>query len=138
MWPSCTRRHATRFEICPTLPHRGRRPSFRSPLGWRSCRFEVFPQMSWHRRITQEAPLQKPANSTYYGAQQNRVVPIMKRSSWAVLFFVLVVTPLIAQVAEDKRPANLSGTVLRAGSTEPVRGAQLELVPSEVGTLADY
>ena len=62
----------------------------------------------------------------------------MKRFSLAALLFIIAIAPSLAQVVEDKRPASISGTVLRAGTTEPVRGAQLELVPAEVGTLADY
>ena len=62
----------------------------------------------------------------------------MKRTSLVMLLFVVGMTRSFAQVVEDKRPANVGGTVLRAGTTEPIRGAQVELVPSEVGTLADY
>src|SRR5882757_1182461 len=62
----------------------------------------------------------------------------MKRACFAVLLFVVAMTPSFAQVVEDKRPASVSGTVLRAGTTEPIRGAQVELVPSEAGTLSDY
>jgi protocatechuate 3,4-dioxygenase beta subunit len=62
----------------------------------------------------------------------------MKTTSLALFLFVVAMTPSLGQVVEDKRPASVSGSVLRAGTTEPVRGAQMELVPSEVGTLADY
>jgi len=62
----------------------------------------------------------------------------MKRACFPVLLFVVTMTPSFAQVVEDKRPASVSGTVLRAGTTEPIRGAQVELVPSEAGTLSDY
>jgi len=62
----------------------------------------------------------------------------MRRVSLAILLFVVGMTQVFAQAVEDKRSARVSGMVVRAGTTEPIRGAQVELVPSEIGTLADY
>jgi hypothetical protein len=62
----------------------------------------------------------------------------MNRAIVVISLFIAGMTQVSAQSVEDKRPASVSGTVLRDGTTEPLRAAQVELVPSEIGTLGDY